>query len=913
MPAHKSDIFDAKHFDAELGSLAATRDAGTRMPAETLALFRSTLRTGRAALKQKYLDGEPAQDIITLHAWLVDQLLVRIWDLHRALASDCGNLALAAVGGYGRGELYPASDVDLLLLVEKSSHKKLRDFVQAFLNFLWDMGLEVGHSVRTLKDCVRESKKDITVATNLMEARLLAGESALFAAMQKITAPPKVWPSKKFFAAKWQEQIERHHHFDDTAYNLEPNIKEGPGGMRDIQMIAWVTQRQFGSATLHDLVSLEFLSESEYRALTRGRHLLSQLRCGLHYLADHREDRLLFDHQRELAAQMGYTDAPGSLAVEQFMKHYYRSVKELALLNEILLQHFQEAILSQGKTRVRHISRRFQSRDAFLEVTRKNVFERYPFAMLEMFLMLQQHPELKGVRAQTIRLLRENLRRIDDKFRQDIACRSLFMEILRQPQGITHALRRMNAYGVLGTYIPAFGHIVGQMQHDLFHVYTVDEHTLFVVRNLRRFTVPEFRHEFPLASHLIQTLVKAERLYLAGIFHDIAKGRGGDHSTLGEKDARLFCELHSLSEYDTRLVSWLVRNHLAMSWTAQRQDIADPAVVLEFAQKVGDQEHLDSLYLLTVADMRGTSPKVWNVWKDRLLSQLHAATTRVLRRGFGKPIDIEERINDLQKEALHALSGTEAKPELVHQHWARMDNDYFLRHDADALAWHAAKISTTAVAELPLVAARYHPSAGGTEFLVFTPDREDLFAVITGGFDRLNLSIMDARIHTTGFGFALDTFVALDHAGNPVTHTAQLAELQAALRAQLLRPQPGRDVKGAHVPRVLRHFPIETKVSFSIAPSGQQTMMEVVAQDRPGLLYQVALVLQQCRVRLVTAKVATYGERAEDIFYITDRDGQPITATGQQACLEDGIKERLDQLRPQSAETAPHGGELIKF
>ncbi len=913
MPLHRLDIFDPQRFDADLAALSAGRPTGPRPPAETLALFQSTLRAGRAALKQQYLDSAPVQDIVSAHAWLVDQLLTRVWDLYQHLASGCGSMALAAVGGYGRGELYPASDVDLLILLEKRAHTSAREFARALLNFLWDMGLEVGHSVRTLRDCVRESKKDITVATNLMEARHLSGDPALFNAMQAVTGAPKIWPSKKFFAAKWQEQIKRHHHFDDTAYNLEPNIKEGPGGLRDIQMIAWVTQRHFGTSTLHDLVALEFLSEGEYRSLTRGRHLLSQLRCGIHYLAGHREDRLLFDYQVSLAAHMGYVNQPDSLAVEQFMKHYYRTVKELALLNEILLQHFQEAILSSGRKRLRPINRRFQARDDFLEVTRRNVFEKSPYAILEMFLVLEQHAELKGVRAQTIRLLRENLHRVDNHFRQDIACRSLFMEILRQPQGITHALRRMNAYGVLAAYIPAFGHIVGQMQHDLFHVYTVDEHTLFVVRNLRRFTVPEYQHEFPLASRLIQHLVKPERLYLAGMFHDIAKGRGGDHSTLGEKEARTFCERHGLSEYDTRFVSWLVRNHLVMSWTAQRQDIMDPGVVLEFAQKVGDQEHLDNLYLLTVADMRGTSPTVWNVWKDRLLSQLHAATTRVLRRGFAKPIDLEERISDLKQEALSVLAEKNVDLELVHRHWARMESDYFPRHDADALAWHAEKISTTAAADLPLVAARFHPGAGGTEFLVFTPDRDDLFAVITGGFDRLNLSIMDARIHTTGFGFALDTFVVLDHAGKPVMEPAHLAELEAALRTQLLKPQPGRDPRSARMPRVLRHFPIATRVSFATAPNGQQTMMEVIAQDRPGLLYQVALALQHCRARLVTAKVATYGERAEDIFYIVDRDGQIISDSERQACLDTGIRERLDPQSLPLGDSARRGGEVIEI
>ncbi len=906
MSLHRQDIFDPRQFDASLAALPDGRPATGALP-----LFRGALRTGRALLRERYLAGAAVQDILHIHAWLVDQLLSRVWSLHMQFAQGCGRTALTAVGGYGRGELYPASDIDLLILLEKSTHPGAREFSRMLLGFLWDMGLEVGHSVRTLKDCVREARKDITVATNLMEARYLCGDAALFDEMRTVTGPDRIWPSRKFFQAKLQEQTERHHHFDDAIYRLEPNIKEGPGGLRDIQMISWVTQRQFGTATLHDLVALQFLSESEYRTLTRGRQLLAQLRCGIHYLAGHRDDRLLFDYQATLARHAGYADQPGSLAVEQFMKHYYRTVKELSLLNEILLQHFQEAILSPGRKPVRPISRRFQARDEFLEVTRRDVFEKSPYAILELFLVLEQHPSLRGVRAETIRLLRENLHRVNSRFRQDIACRGLFMEILRQPQGITHALRRMNAYGVLAAYIPAFGHIVGQMQHDLFHAYTVDEHTLFVVRNLRRFTVPQFRDEFPMASQLIQNLVKPERLYIAGIFHDIAKGRGGDHSALGEEEARAFCEIHGLSEYDTRFVSWLVRNHLVMSWTAQRRDITDPGVVLEFAQKVGDQERLDNLYLLTVADMRATSPTVWNVWKDRLLSQLHSATARVLRRGFAQPIDLEERISDLKEEVLRILANRDADFDLVRRHWARMDNDYFLRHEAEALAWHADKMATAMVSDLPLVAARFHPGAGGTEFLVFTPDRDDLFAVITGGFDRLNLSIVDARIHTTGSGFALDTFVVLDHNGNPVTDPRQLEQLEAAMRAQLQSPKPGRDLKNARLPRLLRHFPIATKVSFATAPGGQQTMMEVIAQDRPGLLYQIALALQHCRTRLVTAKVATYGERAEDIFYVVDRDGEPITDPARQACLDTGIRDRLDPAS--TGDTAQHGARITEF
>jgi [protein-PII] uridylyltransferase len=880
-------VFDSTAFDAAL------RQHGNTSPNQVLALFRAALRDGRAALREQYLSGTNVDILLRRHAGLVDELLTRAWTLHQALLNPKINIALVAVGGYGRGELYPYSDIDLLLLLERNTHDALRPFAEAFLLFLWDMGLEVGHSTRSLKDCVAESKKDITVATNLMEARLLIGDMALFTAMQKKTGPEKIWPSAKFFAAKLAEQRARHARFDDTAYNLEPNIKEGPGGLRDIQMIAWVTQRHFGSTHLYDLVAFEFLTESEYRSLERGRRLLAQLRCGLHYLAERREDRLLFDHQRTLAVDMGFRDKSGIRAVELFMKRYYRSVKELALLNEILLQHFQEVILQRGKPKLRPLNRRFQAHGEYLEVTRRNVFERAPFALLEMFLVLQQHPELKGVRATTIRLVRENLHRINTQFRNALACRSLFMEIMRQPRGISHELQRMNAYGVLGAYLPVFGRIVGQMQHDLFHVYTVDEHTLFLVRNLRRFTIPEYRHEFPFASEVMQQVIKPERLYLAGLFHDIAKGRGGDHSELGEHEAIAFCRRHGLSDYDTRFIAWLVRRHLLMSHVAQREDINDPEVVLRFARQVGDIERLDHLYLLTVADMRATSPSVWNVWKDRLLTQLHAATTRVLRRGLATPMDVEARIAGLQAEALELLSQHGVTEALTERHWSHMDTEYFLRHEAGALAWHTEQIVGTAASELPLVAARFQSGGGGTEFLVYTPDRDDLFAVLTGGFDRLNLTIMDARIYTTRSDFALDTFVVLDHAMQPVSDARALTQLAQALRDQLLAPQPSREFLKSVMPRTLKHFPIATRVHFTLALNGLQTIMEVTAQDRPGLLHQVALALQHCKARLVTAKIATYGERAEDVFFITERDGQILSAESQE-CLRTEIEQRLE-------------------
>jgi len=892
----ESKLFDAAGFDAALSRLPSDK------PESALPTFRSALRHGRDALHEAWLGKSPIDQLLHQNAQLVDHLLIRAWYLHNHLRNPEIDVALVAVGGYGRSELFPFSDIDLLLLLKGDQHTQLRPFIEAFLQFLWDLGLEVGHSVRSIKECVAESKADITVATNLMEARLLHGDDKLFAAMKDRTGPDRIWPSPKFFAAKHLEQRARHARFEDTAYNLEPNIKEGPGGLRDIQMIAWVTQRHFGTSHLHDLVGEKFLSEKEFRSLDRGRRLLARLRAGIHLIAGRREDRLLFDHQRALAEALGYRDRPGARGVELLMKRYYRTVKELALLNEILLQHFEEELLARSKLKVRSINRRFQARGAYLETTRQNTFERFPFALLELFLVLQLHPELKGVRASTIRLVRENLSRINSKFRNDLACRSLFMEILRQPHGITHELRRMNAYGVLGAYMPVFGRIVGQMQHDLFHVYTVDQHTLFVVRNLRRFTVPRYKEEFPFASELIQSVVKPERLYLAGMFHDIAKGRGGDHSELGESDAIQFCRHHGLSDYDARLVAWLVRHHLLMSSVAQRQDINDPEVVVEFARKVGDVEHLDHLYLLTVADMRATSPTVWNVWKDRLLTQLHAETKRALRRGLAEPIDLDERVSDLKAAARTELLSMGVDANLVDEHWERLEADYFIRHDSSAIAWHSAKIVGTPAGALPLVSARFVPGRGGTEILVFTPDRDDLFAVVTGGLDRLNLTIVDARVHTSRFGFAIDTFVVLDHAMKPVVDKASLKDIEQEMRDQLLQPRPGRDFRKMLLPRTLKHFPIATRVEFAQSASGHQTILELRSQDRPGLLYQVALALQHCHARLVTAKVATYGERAEDYFFITNRDGQPIDTTDAQNCIRDELMSRLQS--PESSPTA---------
>ncbi|HHO59780.1 MAG TPA: [protein-PII] uridylyltransferase, partial [Thiotrichales bacterium] len=517
----------------------------------------------------------------------------------------------------------------------------------------------IGHSVRTLDECVAEAEKDITVTTNIMEARLLAGSETLFDEMKTRTGPDRIWDSKAFFQAKLEEQIQRNGKFNDTAYNLEPNIKESRGGLRDIQMIGWVAKRHFNADSLEELVNNGFLLEDEYQTLCDGQHLLWQLRCSLHYLAGRREDRLLFDYQRQLADEFGYKDnedAPRNEAIEAFMQRYYRTVIKLEQLNEMLLQHFREAIIygdEPGSPQI--INERFQVSHGYIEIRRPDTFRKNPTALLELFVLLEENPDIQGVRASTIREIRQSLPLIDDAFRQSEEARQLFMRILSHSRGITHELRRMHRYGILAAYIPAFDSIVGRMQYDLFHAYTVDQHTLFVIRNMRRFSVPEFCHEFPLASGVFQHLKEPRLLYLAGLFHDIAKGRHGDHSELGAVDAYNFCRAHGLKEKQAKLVSWLVASHLIMSMTAQRRDLSDPDVIADFAEKVSTLEKLDYLYLLTISDIRATNPKQWNNWKDKLLSELYNKTASLLNRGLENQQSKLENIIAIQTSALRKL------------------------------------------------------------------------------------------------------------------------------------------------------------------------------------------------------------------------------------------------------------------
>ena len=855
--------------------------------------LRSLLKETREELERRYLEGAPVEQLVHARAGAVDRVMEYLWHSHFDQGRE-EELALIAVGGYGRGELHPYSDIDILILLGENDISTLKERLERFLTALWDVGLEIGHSIRTVEECVTAAVEDITIATNLMESRLVAGSKSLHHLLQRATGPDAIWPSKAFFAAKWEEQIRRHHKYHDTAYNLEPNIKGGPGGLRDIQTIGWITKRHFGTTTLHDLVTHRFLTEGEYRALMEGQSFLWRIRFGLHTLARRGEERLLFDYQRTLARQFGYRDNEHELAVEQLMKRYYRTVMELSRLNEMLLQLFQEEILHADEPgEPVPVNSHFQARKGFLEATDSELFRRHPAALLELFLTMQQHPELNGVRAGTIRLVREHRHLIDDGFRSDPSNRKLFLEILRQPRGVTHELRRMNRYGILAAYLPEFGHIVGQMQHDLFHVYTVDEHTLVTLRNLRRFTVPAFAHEFPLCARIISHLPHPEILYIAALFHDIAKGRGGNHSELGAVDAERFCTTHELGPYHTGLVTWLVRNHLLMSMTAQRKDISDPDVIHEFATQVGDVDHLNHLYLLTVADMRATNASVWNSWKDALLVELYNAAKQVLRRGIHNPLLLQERIETIKGQACQQLRQHVLPNPDFESLWKHFDDDYFLRYSADEIVWHTRAILGCEETDLPLVLMRQTTRRGGTGIFIYTRVEENLFAHTASLLEQAGLTIVDARIITSRNGYTLNTLTVLEENGEPISSSRRHQEILTSLRQGLKQERRSAQVN-RRIPRQLKCFPIPTRVSFMPDKANRRTIMEVVTADRPGLLARLGHALREHGIVIQNAKIATIGARAEDIFFVTDRENRPLDDSQLQNELAATIKRYLD-------------------
>ena len=888
-----TSIAAARLDSAVVSRLVADVDALIDAAPERPDIWREALALGAERVHERFEAGAPAAELLAGRSAVVDRVLQRLW----AREGDAfDELTLLAVGGYGRAELHPASDVDIAVLVPRADDPLLDERLAGWITRLWDLGIDIGHSVRTVSDCEREAAADITVVTNLMEARPLAGELALFELMRRVIAPDQIWPPAAFLAAKLAEQEARRERFHTNAYRLEPNVKESLGGLRDFQTIAWVSQRQFGSAGLEALVDNGLLEPGELERLAEGLELIWRVRYLLHHLAGRREDRLLFDYQRDVAHALGHDDPVGNRAIEAMMQRYYRTVMSLQRLAGILLQGIG-GIISGAAERAPVIpvghpaGKRYQLRNGYLELAHEQVFVHYPPALLEIFLVFGKTPEAKGLRANTVRLIRKHLPLINERFRGDPQAKSLFLAIFASPDKLTRTIRMMNGHGVLAAYLPAFDAIVGRMQYDLFHIYTVDEHTINVVRNLRRFTLEAHADELPHCSAIAATLERRTTLYLTALFHDIAKGRGGDHSVLGAEDARAFAVAHGLPEHDVELMSWTVRHHLLMSMTAQGKDIDDPAVQLEFARTVGTLERLDHLYLLTVADIRATNPELWNSFKRSLLQSLHRHARLILERGLDDPLGDTTVIARRQARTLAELDPRHADDPRREPLWARLGESHFRQHQADEIARHTGILLDGADAPGPLVSVHPSRTRGATEILIHAPDDEALFALIATVLETLGLDVQSATIGTTADGHALDTFHVLDD-GDVVDAAGRAEEIRHALREALLAPKDIPALVTRRASRRLRHFDVSTAVSFADAEGGS-TELRITAADRPGILSSIARILLESNVAVHAARIATLGERIDDVFFVGMPGGGPVDDPATRERLAAALVERL--------------------
>ena len=832
-----------------------------------VADLKAQLKSQQAALQQTFYQYKNSAQLLKKNAQLIDVLLKQIW-LQANIHKD---VALIAVGGYGRQELFPYSDIDLLILLPSAHDNALNTQIENMIGLLWDIGLNVGHSVRTLDECVNIATQDVTVQTNLLESRLLIGNLRNYQSF--VGAIYQLMQPKKFFVAKFKEQDNRHAKFNDTAYSLEPNIKESPGGLRDLHMILWLSLSQNLGKNWPELAKNKLINNLELRQIKRHELNLKTLRIRLHYLAKRCEDRLLFDFQNELAADLGYVTTTRKRASEQLMQSYYRSVKYINLINEILIKTL-ESTLIKDNPKIISISTNFEAHNQWLETKTARTLQQHPSAILEGFLLLQQHPELEGMGANLLRQLQRVKKLVNREFRESSDNKALFISILLQQNGVNHSLRRMNRYGILGQYIPAFGKIVGQMQHDLFHVYTVDEHILNVLANLRRFAKPELTHEFPLCSQLFSVFPQPHLLYLAALFHDIAKGRGGDHSTLGTLDAKRFCKLHGLPKLDTNLVAWLVEAHLKMSSTAQKSDLSDPAVITQFAEFVKTETRLVALYLLTVADIRGTSPVVWNAWKARLLESLFYATKRVLT---DEKFSLQQAIAVRQQQAVDKLAKYGLKEESYLALWQNLGNTYFVRFEADEIAWQSRLLIPHAHTAAPIVRARLSPNGDGIQVMIYTKDQADLFARICNFFDRMAYNIVEAKIYTTKHGYALNSFIVLDQSGKSVSYSGLLKFIEIELAEKIIASTLQTPLQG-RISRQVKHTPFTTQVNINADAQGNYHVLEIVTADRPGLLAKIAFIFLQLGIDLHNAKINTLGNRVEDSFLISAKQQQALNA-----------------------------------
>jgi [protein-PII] uridylyltransferase len=823
--------------------------------------------------------GESIRKVVHARTHAIDEALVQLWNLQHLGDSS---IALIAVGGYGRGELLPKSDVDVMILTHQPLSPDQEDQVSRFVTSLWDAGFEPGVSVRTLTECIQNTQ-DITVATSLVESRLITGDKSLSLLPRRIVSD--TWTDFDFYTKKMEEQAARHAQNHNTVYNLEPDIKNAPGGLRDINQIGWIAKRYYRVVRLYDLVHLGFISEFEYTELESCEDTLWLIRHHLHRITGRNENRLLFDYQRTIAERMHYTadetDHPNAI-IERFMRDYYRAAMRVSTFNEMLLAYFFETAIEPklqalSPPTVTPLNERFELVNHKISVRHHRVFSETPSAILELFFFMSSRDDIAGIRARTMRLLMLAANSINESFRESSTHKALFMAIIRGRHHLYETFQAMKRYGVLGRYLPAFGQIIGLMQYDLFHIYTVDMHTLILLRNLQRFSNPDFEETFSVVSFIYNRLDRKDIIYLAALFHDIAKGRGGDHSELGADDATVFCLSHGLTQREANIVAWLTKNHLLMSLTAQKKDISDPDIILDFAQKVGDMVHLNYLYVLTVADINATNPTLWNTWRASLLRQLYNQTRRVLHSGLDNPIDRQSWIDDTKQQASDLLAGAFYQ-DAVEDIWRELGDDYFLRERPSDVAWHTREILLHGH-ETPLVQMREHRELNqdAVQIFIYTHDTNNLFAATVAVFDQMDLNVQDARIITATTGFSLDTYVVLDRHGTLLTDQSRLDEVTARLKDVLAQPNKAFNLTQRRIPRQLRHFNVPSEINIKLDAMHQYNVVEVIALDRPGLLAQMGVLFAKQNIDIKTARIATLGERAEDVFFITDAHGQPLS------------------------------------
>lgn len=831
----------------------------------------------RKSIKQlkETLSNEFCQNgnISTITSKLVDHIdkhLMMLFQKHN-LEQD-SQFCLVALGSYGRRELQLYSDIDLLLLHNEDTPSALMQRAQLFIQDCWDIGLDVSHQLTTVKACAVLASNDLTVISSILDMHLLCGKGTLMEELRFQTHPLHMWNSHDYFFAKVQEQNKRYEKYGETAYNLEPNVKYGPGGLRDLQVLLNVSKRNFGIKKLADGINCGFITDKEYEELIHCQHFLWRVRFALHIQAQKNEERLLFDHQIKLAALFGYSDTKESLAIEQFMKVYFKIIKRVRELNEMLLQWFSEAIIDSPKQKLTPLDDAFQLSNNYIDVRNDTVFTDKPIALLQLFLWIAKQPQIEGVRASTIRLIRQHLYLINNSFRLSTEATTTFMDILKTAENPYVTLQRMSHYGVLDHYLDCFAAVTGQMQYDLFHVYTVDQHTLFVIRNLARFLEKQYAPQFPLCATLMPTINKREILYLAALFHDIAKGRGGDHSELGALEAKQFAERHHLSSDDENLLVWLVENHLLMSKTAQRQDIYDPKTIATFCTLLPKVEYLDYLYLLTVADICGTNPTLWNVWKDSLLKELYNAANLMMHQEKAL-VDETSLIALRRQQALDILVHEAVAPKDIQALWGHFKGSYFLHESPEVIARHTKAIF--ACKQFPLVLIMPHHTEGGTEVFIYMPHHDARFTITTTVLSNHHVTIQEAAILTNDNNFDLDTYIILDKNNQVIFDEKQIKTIHQALFTSLTHPHQLPTVTQRRINRAQAHFNLSPKITYS--EDAQYSCLFLVTSDRPGLLATIGRIFLSEAIYLHNAKIATAGERVEDMFYISNQYGKKLT------------------------------------